>query len=144
MATRCFHLQDWRCGKIAFIVIENYKILKYSRTILVRNTIECAPCFGKWCILVDWFAVHSGTKSRNFVHKINCCFASQKLSSRFIKIWRATRVDTTSFPALFPRRGVNLLLKKGNHEIPSNNLSPILPVASKICEKIGLQQFRSY
>ena len=58
---------------------------------------------------------------------INCSFAT----ATFPNFWKASEVIP--------------LLKDGDHEEPSNNRPlSMLAVASKICEKVALQQFSNY
>ena len=54
-------------------------------------------------------------------------------------------LSTCSFPTAWKEAEVVPILRKGDHDVASNNrpLSP-LPVAAKVCEKIVLEQFSKY
>ena len=52
---------------------------------------------------------------------------------------------TSSFPAKWKEAEVIPILKDGDHEVAANNRPiSLLPIASKVCERIVLDQFNSY
>ena len=54
-------------------------------------------------------------------------------------------LNTSTYPTAWKKAEVIPLLKDGDHEQASNNrLLSLLPVASKVCEKVMLSQFNSY
>ena len=54
-------------------------------------------------------------------------------------------LSTCSFPTAWKEAEVGPILKKGDHEVASNNRPlSLLPVAAKVCEKIFLEQFSKY
>ena len=53
-------------------------------------------------------------------------------------------LTTCIFPTAWKVAEVIPIIKDGDHEVASNNRSISLAIASKICEKIVLEQFSSY
>ena len=84
---------------------------------------------------------------RAHVNRTACHVACIQLSLANARIIRKVycSLSTSTYPSTWKKAEVIPLLKDGDHERASNNRPlSLLPVASKICEKVVLIQFNSY
>ena len=73
---------------------------------------------------------------------LNCCLSS--IAPTLTIIINASLTSGT-FPLIWKTAEVTPIFKQGDHEKPENNrLISLLPILSKVCERIALNQFVPY
>lgn len=54
-------------------------------------------------------------------------------------------LSSSTFPGIWKTAEITPILKQGNHELPNNNRPiSLLPVLSKVCERVAYNQFVTY
>ena len=78
------------------------------------------------------------------VRILNCCLSSIIIAPTLTIIINALLMSGT-FPLIWKTAEVTPIFKQGGHEKPENNrLISLLPILSKVCERIALNQFVPY
>ena len=76
------------------------------------------------------------------VRILSCCLSS--IAPTLTTIINAS-LTSRMFPLIWKTAEVTPIFKQGDHEKPENNrLISLLPILSKVCERIALNQFVQY
>lgn len=63
----------------------------------------------------------------------------------FCYINHQASLSSSTFPGIWKTAEITPILKQGNHELPNNNIPiSLLPVLSKVCERVTHNQFVTY